>query len=362
MSKDILKYLPDLVSAGFKHDNSTLESAVITIIRILNKSSEDKKIVTQLSDILGKHQSGTLEKNKFSRSFTALQNDNSNDYFKIIRPQVSLSEIEIDIKTKRTVVDVISSYKKKELLLVNNINYIKKVLITGKPGTGKTSIGQVISSELNLPLYYVNISMLFSSYLGNSAKNLGSLFDQMSNKEAVFLFDEFDSLAISRTKENEVGEMRRIVNSILTFLERWEGNGIIIATSNETTNLDEAIWRRFDVKLQLGMPEENIRFKLISRFLGEYVSSNELKVISKMTEGYTPAELELLAQNSIRTHLLNDTPVFLRIVQDVAADSLTKKDKILVSKLLNEHITYREIGETLGISKSTVARYVKEEG
>lgn len=363
----VTKHLPELVLSALKNDNNSFESILITIIRILNTDENYQKTADKLSKILSEHQSGRLKETKYTRNATQinLSNNSSNtEFFKVINPKISLRNLEFDSKVVNIVTDIISSYKNKDMLEKNNIDYIRKVLITGKPGTGKTSIGNAIANELNLPLFYVNISTLFSSYLGTSAKNLQNLFDEMSSYNGIFLFDEFDSLGISRSETNEVGEMRRIVNSLLTYLETWEGEGIIIATSNDSEKLDDAIWRRFDVNFTINLPNSSLRFKLLNKYLGEYLNTQELNLITSVTEGYSPADLELLAQNAVRSHLLNNKEVFIKLLDIINFDDIENhKKKKLAKEIINNlpNITYREIATILGISKSTVGRYLKEE-
>lgn len=363
----LIKYLPDLVLSALKNDNNSFESILITMIRILNKDETHKKTADKLSKILKEHQSGKLKETKYTRavnSVTLSSYSDNTEFFKVINSQISLNNLEFDSKVVNVVSEIISSYKNKDMLEKNNISYIRKVIITGKPGTGKTSIGYAIANELNLPLYYVNISTLFSSYLGTSAKNLQKLFSEMLTHNGIFLFDEFDSLGISRSESNEVGEMRRIVNSLLTYLENWEGEGIIIATSNDSGKLDDAIWRRFDVNFTIDLPNNFLRFKLLNKSLGKYLNNQELNLITSITEGYSPADLELLALNAIRSHLLNNKNVFIKLLDIINLEDIDNhKKKLLTKEIKNNlpNITYREIGVLLDVSKSTVGRYLKEE-
>ena len=130
----------------------------------------------------------------------------------------------------------------------------RKRLIEGKPGTGKTMTASVIASEVSLPLYTIQVDKLVNKFMGETSARLRQIFDSMETQQGVYLFDEFDAIGADRSLDNEVGEMRRILNSFLQFIEQDASDSIIIAATNNQKILDQALFRRFDDVLHYDLP------------------------------------------------------------------------------------------------------------
>ncbi|KXF71374.1 AAA family ATPase [Enterococcus faecalis] len=364
MRKNVLNYLPDLVEASFSNDNNSLESIILSMIRILNKEKETKNIAEKLSKILSKHQAGLYPDQKIMRSYDQTQEFfETNIYLSYKVPSRSLSELVLNPDLLNRLEDIISSYRNKDRLKELGIKYSQKVILNGSPGTGKSSIGEALAYELNLEFVLVNVPSLFSSYLGNSGKTISKLFTSIESKQAVIVFDEFDSLATSRDLTNDVGEMRRVVNAVLTSLDNWNGNGLIIATTNEKENLDNAIWRRFDDRIDVTLPDMNNRIKLWDKYCQNNLNRQELLVLSEFSENFSPAEIEILSQQGLRLKVLKNKNIFLTILGQISNEKVDPKNKKGVVKYLKQNfpdISTREIGELIRISKSSVQRYLKE--
>ena len=158
---------------------------------------------------------------------------------------------ELEFKIKR----IIKEYKQMALLRKNGLKNRSKILLVGKPGTGKTMTASVISCELNLPLFIIPIDRLISKYMGETSVKLRQVFEQISEIRGVYLFDEFDAIGSDRSFDNDVGEMRRILNSFLQYLEEDDSYSIIIAATNNPFLLDNALFRRFDDVLEYKNPD-----------------------------------------------------------------------------------------------------------
>lgn len=130
----------------------------------------------------------------------------------------------------------------------------RKRLIEGKPGTGKTMTASVIASEVSLPLYTIQVDKLVNKFMGETSARLRQIFDSMETQQGLYLFDEFDAIGADRSLDNEVGEMRRILNSFLQFIEQDASDSIIIAATNNQKILDQALFRRFDDVLHYDLP------------------------------------------------------------------------------------------------------------
>jgi SpoVK/Ycf46/Vps4 family AAA+-type ATPase len=149
------------------------------------------------------------------------------------------------------------------LLKEHNLNPRRKLLLVGAPGTGKSMTAAAIAGELKLPLFTVLYEGLFTRFMGETATQLKLIFEAMSSTRGVYFFDEFDALGSQRSSKNDVGEIRRILNSFLQFLEKDDSDSLIIAATNHPDLLDKALYRRFDDVIQYDLPSPEVTKKLI---------------------------------------------------------------------------------------------------
>ena len=138
----------------------------------------------------------------------------------------------------------------------HNLRPRQRLLFTGPPGCGKTMTASALASELGLPLFVVRLDGLISKYLGESLSKLRIIFDAINQSRAVYLFDEFDSVGYTRQASGDVGEIRRVLNAFLMFIERLSSNSLVIAATNHGERLDKALYRRFDDLVEFGLPDE----------------------------------------------------------------------------------------------------------
>ena len=157
---------------------------------------------------------------------------------------------EEDIKT------FILNYKNADKLNSIGIGVANTLLLYGPPGCGKTKCAFLIAKELNLPLVVARLDSLISSYLGTTAKNIRSLFEFAQKTPCVLFLDEFDAIAKARDDSNELGELKRVVNSLLQNVDSMSGDSLLLAATNHEKLLDTAVWRRFDYKIEINLPDE----------------------------------------------------------------------------------------------------------
>jgi AAA+ superfamily predicted ATPase len=131
---------------------------------------------------------------------------------------------------------------------------VRSLLFTGPPGTGKTLSASVIAGELHLPLFLIRLESLITKFLGETSAKLRLIFDAAEDTRGVYLFDEVDALAGDRSSPNDVGEIRRVLNSFLQFLEQQRSTSILVATTNHAQLLDPAIFRRFGLVIEYTIP------------------------------------------------------------------------------------------------------------
>lgn len=184
----------------------------------------------------------------------------------------------------------------------------RSLLIFGPPGSGKTLTARHIAMRLGLPLIVARIDGLISSFLGTTARNIANLFDFANRYRCILLLDEFDALAKLRDDPQEIGEIKRVVNTLLQNLDARKDFGVTIAITNHDRLLDPAVWRRFETQLHIVEPEDNARGQMIERFMAPIaLSDNLLKVFSYCLAGHSGADLERLCSSVKRTAAMSGT-------------------------------------------------------
>ncbi len=198
-------------------------------------------------------------------------------------------------------------YAAKERLGKYNLYPKKKILLHGAPGCGKTLSAERIAWNLGLPLLKVRFDALLSSYFGESASNLRSVFDYCKREPIVLLLDECDFIAKSRvTAQQDVGEVPRIVNMLLTLLDEYSAPGLVIATTNLKLTLDEALFRRFDDVIELPMPQIEERERLLTMTLSAIPVDKgvDFRALAEKMDGYSYANIVLTAQRAAKHSVL----------------------------------------------------------
>jgi SpoVK/Ycf46/Vps4 family AAA+-type ATPase len=184
----------------------------------------------------------------------------------------------------------------------------RRLLFAGPPGTGKTLSASALAGELKFPLFSVLLHGLITKFMGETAQKLRMIFDAVRTTRGVYLFDEIDALAATRSSENDIGEARRILNSFLQFLDEDTGPSIVIATTNLPQILDRAILRRFDLVLPYELPsglaiEKALRRRLIG-FNAENVNWSE---VAQYAEGLSTADVVAAGEDAARRAVLGNS-------------------------------------------------------
>ena len=161
-------------------------------------------------------------------------------------PDLKLSDMVLPENLARSLERVLRENRGTERLHERGLRARRKLLLVGPPGTGKTMTARALAGELHVPLYLVRFESLITKFMGETAAKLKLVFDAMKSVRAVFLFDEFDAIGAQRALPNDTGEIRRILNSFLQFIEADESESIVVAATNHAEILDRALIRRFD--------------------------------------------------------------------------------------------------------------------
>lgn len=268
---------------------------------------------------------------------------------------------------------IIDEWANFEALSEIDIAPSKTCLIYGAPGTGKTRLALWMARELNLPLVLVKLDGLVSSFLGTTARNIGNLFAFANRYRCILLLDEFDAIAKVRDDPQEVGEIKRVVNALLQNLDSRREVGFTIGITNHPQLLDPAVWRRFEVQLEIPKPDFGMRKVIASQFMPPIVApESHLRLIAWFTEGSTGAEIESLVRTykkamtvreTDRLDLLDTLRQFATLnaarVQSERRALLFGEPATLFRAMRDDPVlgfSMTDIGDIAGKDKSTVSR------
>ncbi len=242
-----------------------------------------------------------------SKRASILQLTSQNPMLLMSAPNYDLSELIVSQSISEKIQRILTEYRNRNKLYSYGLTNRRKILIEGQPGTGKTLTASVIASELCLPLYTVQMDKLVTKFMGETSAKLRQIFDSIQSITGVYLFDEFDAIGADRSLDNEVGEMRRILNSFLQFIEQDSSESIIIAATNNQKLLDQALFRRFDDVLHYSLPNLDeikrlFEYKLVN-FDKHFRVSQEL---IRSAEGLNHAEIVKVCDDAIKSSILDN--------------------------------------------------------
>jgi len=213
---------------------------------------------------------------------------------------------EIHSKLKR----VVSEQRSRGRLREHGLAPIRRLLLVGPPGTGKTLTASALAGELSLPLFTIQLDGLITKYLGETAAKLRLLFEAIQQTRGIYLFDEFDALGSQRTVGNDVGEIRRVLNSFLQFLEEDSSDSVLLAATNHPSLLDSALFRRFDLFIEYALPAKPVIRKMIEARLCSFnwkgVCVDE--AVDK-AEGLSHAEIARACEQAAKNAILRRSDV-----------------------------------------------------
>ena len=245
-----------------------------------------------------------------SRRTNIVQLTSANPMLSLSMPSHNLSELIVSEDITDKIQRILNEYRNRNKLISYGLTNRRKILIEGNPGTGKTLTASIIASELSLPLYTVQMDKLVTKFMGETSAKLRQVFDSIESNVGVYLFDEFDAIGADRSLDNEVGEMRRILNSFLQFIEQDGSESIIIAATNNQKLLDQALFRRFDDVLHYMLPTDVEIKRLLEYKIKSYNEYIKIpKDVVKVSGGLSHAEIARVCDDAIKNSILNDEPI-----------------------------------------------------
>jgi SpoVK/Ycf46/Vps4 family AAA+-type ATPase len=223
-------------------------------------------------------------------------------------PDTRLSDMILPYELKSQLKRVLTEQRQQKRLREYNLVPRRKLLLVGPPGSGKTMTASALAGELQLPLFTTLYDSLIGKFMGETAGRLKLIFDAMTITRGVYFFDEFDAIGSQRQSANDVGEIRRILNSFLMFLENNQGDSLIIAATNHPNLLDKALFRRFDDVIKYTLPDRKMIQELIQVRLTTFdIGWNNWSEITNKANGLTQAEIVRATDEAAKKAVLSDT-------------------------------------------------------
>lgn len=304
--------------------------------------------------------------NKKTTTFTSLDSlstkpvdtESRMEMVEITMPNIEISQVILDRYVQEAINSFIESYKRRETLLKSGIDVSNSLLLYGPPGCGKTTVAQLISSVTKLPLITARLDGLVSSLLGSTAKNIRKIFDFASKRECILFLDEFDVIAKLRDDKNELGELKRVVNSLIQNIDSFSADSILIAATNHHELLDPAIWRRFSTVITLEKPQKEEIKELLKSLLYDrknnfFDNSKKCDCIVDAFYGLSHSDIKTILFSALRNVILSDRDCLtncdvLKEIYFHRNHTIDNEDEF-ISYLLSYGVAHKELNEGLAI-------------
>ncbi len=288
-----------LVQAGRKGDKDLLSKTVEAIIAD-ELGKKHFVLAKQLNEILKEtsNGSGNIIRNSADRIDNLV-------YEKI--PDKKFEDLIIDKDILKECNDLIEEHNRADLLRSYNLEPRHRVIFTGPPGNGKTSLAEALAEKLMIPFVIVRYEGIITSFLGETASRLKNLFDYIRSQKCLLFFDEFDTIGKERGDIHETGEIKRVVSSLLLQIDKLPSYTLIVVATNHPELLDRAVWRRFQLKINLPKPGINEICKYINMFTNRsnitFGLSN--KYLAQFLIGLSYSEIEEFCISILRSSILS---------------------------------------------------------
>lgn len=231
------------------------------------------------------------------------------DLLEVFRPHIKTKDMVLTKEVTEAIKRILSEQRKFDQLLQHNLQPRRKLMLVGPPGCGKTMTAKALAGDLEIPLFIIRLDGLISRYMGESIAKLKLIFDSMYQHRAVYLFDEFDSIGSNRSYGNDVGEIKRVLNSFLMNIEKDESNSLLIAATNIPEALDKALFRRFDDIIQYPLPSDKEIAELIKVQLKGYslTKGKTINALAKEAVGLSFADISNACKDAIKEMIVNNS-------------------------------------------------------
>ena len=256
------------------------------------------------------------------------------DLLMVSYPKSRLNDMILEENLSNQLRRVIREQRHSSEILAHGLSPRRKLLLVGPPGTGKTMSAAVLAGELGFPLCQVRLDGLITKYMGETAAKLRQIFDATDHTRGVYFFDEFDAIGSQRGMGNDVGEIRRVLNSFLLMIEQDSSHSLIIAATNHPGILDHALFRRFDDVLHYTLPDKKQAMNLLkarlSHAAAKWISWEHLADIST---GLSYAEVTRAGEDALKNILINKE----KVITEAEIGCMLTERKNITERLQQHH-------------------------
>lgn len=312
-----------------------------------------------------------------SKTLIPVDKETSTPLAEIIFPnELPIESPLFDSQIALAIDSILNEWKNYDKLLEIDAQPSRSCLIFGAPGTGKTHLAFWIAKQINIPIVLARLDGLMSSFLGTTSRNIGNLFAFANKYRCILLLDEFDAIAKLRNDPQEVGEIKRVVNTLLQNLDSRKKIGFTIGVTNHETLLDPAIWRRFEVQIEIPKPSLEVMYSIIQKFsIPLNFEESELKFLCWSIEDATGADAEGLAKWLKKAFVLDPNQSLVNLIKKFAILNSGRIDhhrrnilihssnEELANILLNEKkllFKQKDVASLMGTTASTLSRQISK--
>jgi SpoVK/Ycf46/Vps4 family AAA+-type ATPase len=241
-------------------------------------------------------------------------------------PEARVSDLVLSKDLSERLRHVLLEQRQRDVLARHGLKPVRRILLLGPSGTGKTSTARVIAGELGLPLFAIRLDTIITKFMGETAAKLRLIFDALVETRGVYLFDEIDALAGDRAARNDVGEIRRVLNSFLQFLEEDPSESVVVAATNHPQLLDNALFRRFDTVMTFSLPDDAaVRAVIRNRLSGFRTSNLSWKRVTNAAHNLSHAEISVAAENAAKRAVLSQQA---QVLTDDIVSALQERPRV----------------------------------
>lgn len=369
---EVLKILDGALKA-----NATMAASYAGLLADKLESAGDKKQATLLRERLVRAPTAIARAQDASRPSgmgAPVDADSRSHTVDISYPAADAVQLVLPGGTGKRISDFLDSIRHYDELARAGVAQPNRLLLYGPPGTGKTQTARWVSGQLKLPLLTVRCDTLISSLLGQTSKNIRRVFEYAEGHPSVLFLDEFDALAAARGNERDVGELQRVVISLLQNIDALSPSTILVAATNFEVGLDRAVWRRFGFQVPMPLPDEHLRELIWREHLGSFAPANvDLRGLAKRSDGLSGAAIEQVSidakRNAVfaRRSIVSEAELYRRLGLTIAllqGKTLTSiGDEVGWLRGWDEkRFSLRELAKLYGVSTRAITNLLKENG
>lgn len=340
-----------IIEGGIKGDKEKVANYSKVLVENLRKENQEN-IANKIQKIIENNNTRLVGLDSFSTK--PVDQESRMDIVEVTMPTSMKEELVFNRFIEDEIKDFIDTFEYRDTIRSRGIDVNNTLLLYGPPGCGKTSLAKYISQKTELPLVTARLDSLLSSLLGNTAKNIRKIFDYAAKRPCILFLDEFDVIAKVRDDKNELGELKRVVNSLLQNIDEFSQGSILIAATNHHELLDPAIWRRFSKIIELNKPSKSQIEELLDNYINAsqinlVVGDKRLAAIVDGLDGLSPSDIKNIIYTTCKKAIMKEKESidFIQVMYEIYLFKNHKaNDEEDLIKYLNLYgVTQKEIVE-----------------